>query len=171
MEFIERVAAHPLARLVKLADLEDNMDLRRLHEPTEADRRRAEKYRRAREILAVRIKEAQSGLEVSPGEPNQTTRHSTRRVVLIDGHDRFGASCRHVAYIDNAGNLVLEGQDAGESVEAFWGDLDYEYWRVVHAEHVPRVLLELLKDRFDDSVKFSDWLRAKGIDYEFHSRV
>ena len=45
--FIERAAAHPLARRVKLADVEDNLDVRRLAELTERDRERLDRYRRA----------------------------------------------------------------------------------------------------------------------------
>jgi (p)ppGpp synthase/HD superfamily hydrolase len=47
-EFIRRAARHPIARLVKLADLEDNMDLSRIAQPTEKDHRRIEKYRAAK---------------------------------------------------------------------------------------------------------------------------
>ena len=49
--FIERISHDPLARVVKLADLEDNMDLSRLMEITEKDRERVEKYRRAKVTL------------------------------------------------------------------------------------------------------------------------
>lgn len=45
--FIARVAANPLARVVKLADLEDNMDVRRLPTIDEVARERLERYRRA----------------------------------------------------------------------------------------------------------------------------
>jgi (p)ppGpp synthase/HD superfamily hydrolase len=45
--FVERCRKCPLAREVKRADLEDNMDLRRLPEATERDMRRAAKYHRA----------------------------------------------------------------------------------------------------------------------------
>lgn len=45
--FIERAAAHPVARRVKLADIEDNLDVRRLAEITERDRERLDRYRRA----------------------------------------------------------------------------------------------------------------------------
>lgn len=45
--FIERAAAHPVARRVKLADVEDNLDVRRLAELTERDRERLDRYRRA----------------------------------------------------------------------------------------------------------------------------
>lgn len=47
-EFVERSLAHPVSRRVKLADLEDNMDLRRLSgEMTEKDMARMNRYRRA----------------------------------------------------------------------------------------------------------------------------
>lgn len=45
--FIDRVLTNPLAVKVKLHDLEDNMDLSRLHHPTGQDIKRAQKYRRA----------------------------------------------------------------------------------------------------------------------------
>ena len=45
--YIERAAAHPVARRVKIADLEDNLDVRRLGELTETDRERLDRYRRA----------------------------------------------------------------------------------------------------------------------------
>jgi (p)ppGpp synthase/HD superfamily hydrolase len=47
-QFVERAGAHPIARRVKLADLEDNMDIRRLPEVTERDRERLNRYIRAR---------------------------------------------------------------------------------------------------------------------------
>lgn len=45
--FIRRVAPNPIAREVKLADLRDNSDLSRIAEPTERDRERIKKYKRA----------------------------------------------------------------------------------------------------------------------------
>jgi (p)ppGpp synthase/HD superfamily hydrolase len=45
--FIRRLAPNPLAREVKLADLRDNSDLSRIAAPTERDRERIKKYRRA----------------------------------------------------------------------------------------------------------------------------
>lgn len=47
-DYIQRLkAASALARKVKLADLEDNMDLARIAEPSAQDRERVEKYRAA----------------------------------------------------------------------------------------------------------------------------
>ncbi len=45
--FIERAAQHPLARRVKLADLEDNMDARRLETLTQKDQSRMARYLKA----------------------------------------------------------------------------------------------------------------------------
>ncbi len=46
-EFISRLRPNPLARRVKLADLEHNMDLRRIESVTSEDLERIEKYHRA----------------------------------------------------------------------------------------------------------------------------
>jgi len=45
--FIARVKPNALARRIKLADLEDNMDVRRIAEPTEKDLARLRRYRLA----------------------------------------------------------------------------------------------------------------------------
>jgi (p)ppGpp synthase/HD superfamily hydrolase len=45
--FVERAAAHPVARRVKLVDLEDNLDLRRLDAVTADDLERIDRYLRA----------------------------------------------------------------------------------------------------------------------------
>jgi hypothetical protein len=52
-EFIERLKPNTLARQVKLADLRDNMNLRRLPRITKRDRERVERYRRAWRNLAL----------------------------------------------------------------------------------------------------------------------
>ena len=51
LDFVERAGGDPVARVVKRADLEDNMDLSRIAEPTERDRQRIERYRKALEML------------------------------------------------------------------------------------------------------------------------
>lgn len=75
------------------------------------------------------------------------------------------------AYVTTGGGLVLEGYDAGPSVEAHWGDSDYEYWLRVEARHVPHVLLELIRERFTSDVEFRKWLDARGIPNQFQSWV
>ena len=46
-DFVSRAAQNPIGREVKLADLEDNMDIRRLKEITDKDVERLRKYLRA----------------------------------------------------------------------------------------------------------------------------
>jgi len=50
-EFAHRAGQHPIARQVKIADLEDNMDVTRLDSVTEKDAQRLAKYRRAHKKL------------------------------------------------------------------------------------------------------------------------
>lgn len=51
-EFVQRSRQHPVSLRVKLADLEDNMDIRRLPaEMQEQDFERLKRYRRAWEVL------------------------------------------------------------------------------------------------------------------------
>jgi (p)ppGpp synthase/HD superfamily hydrolase len=45
--YVDRAAAHPVARRVKIADLEDNMDVRRTGNVTERDAARLNRYLRA----------------------------------------------------------------------------------------------------------------------------
>jgi (p)ppGpp synthase/HD superfamily hydrolase len=47
MAFIERAAQHPVARVVKRADLEDNLDVRRLDAVAAKDQERLNRYLRA----------------------------------------------------------------------------------------------------------------------------
>lgn len=52
LDYVRRAASHPIARAVKRADLEDNMDLRRLTaHPSERDLQRLAKYRQAWELV------------------------------------------------------------------------------------------------------------------------
>jgi (p)ppGpp synthase/HD superfamily hydrolase len=46
-DFVQRSAADPVGRAVKLADLADNSDLARIANPTQKDHDRVEKYRKA----------------------------------------------------------------------------------------------------------------------------
>ncbi len=46
-DFIQRIKPNPIARRVKLVDLEDNMDVRRLPTMNEEDFQRLKKYRKA----------------------------------------------------------------------------------------------------------------------------
>lgn len=50
-EFVERVLTNPIARQVKVADLEDNMNIRRISQLGKKDLERLEKYHKAWWVL------------------------------------------------------------------------------------------------------------------------
>ena len=51
MDYIENIKKNPLARTVKLADLEHNMDISRIPNPKQVDFDRIKKYKKAKEVL------------------------------------------------------------------------------------------------------------------------
>ncbi|WP_409346713.1 GTP pyrophosphokinase [Paenibacillus sp. MBLB4367] len=53
LDFIARAKKNRIARKVKAADIEDNMDLTRIPDPTEEDEERVKKYRAALEALTL----------------------------------------------------------------------------------------------------------------------
>lgn len=86
---------------------------------------------------------------------------------LPDGDKRYQS-----LEIDDKGDLIFETTDIGEGtakVAPNGGDLDYEYSYTVAAKDVERLLLELIKDNFNDSEKFKQWLDSKQIKSEFWS--
>lgn len=51
LDAARRAAQNPIARVVKLADVTDNMNLGRIAQPTEKDRARLKEYAQVRELL------------------------------------------------------------------------------------------------------------------------
>jgi len=51
LEAAQRAVRNPIARIVKLADVTDNMDLRRIASPTEKDYARLKEYEQVKAIL------------------------------------------------------------------------------------------------------------------------
>lgn len=51
MDYVAKIKTNPIAKAVKLADLRHNSDLSRLNEVTPQDEARAEKYKKAIELL------------------------------------------------------------------------------------------------------------------------
>ena len=51
MNYIRRAKLNKIGREVKLRDLEDNMNLSRIDNPTEKDYERLKKYQKAKRIL------------------------------------------------------------------------------------------------------------------------
>lgn len=51
LSYIKRIAMHPIAREVKIADITHNMDITRIPSPTSTDLERIEKYKKALQML------------------------------------------------------------------------------------------------------------------------
>jgi hypothetical protein len=97
-----------------------------------------------------------------------------KKITIYDRH--LGKNDHQILeiYIDETGNLVFEGYDIGDAVERYWGDSDYEYWLTIKTEHLPTVLLSLIKECFDHNLfkndsEFRSWLDKNGIPSEFQS--
>ncbi len=81
-------------------------------------------------------------------------------------------SVRLDVLVDETGDLVMEGEDTGPSVERFLSADEYEYFVRVPREHKDRLLLHLLKELFakgTGSAAFMKWLDERKIPYEFNS--
>lgn len=83
-EFIDRVLVNETACRVKLADLHDNMDIYRIANPTEKDRERMKKYRKA----ADRISEALP-LKEEPMEARSIKMEGCVTIQPFLSHDDF----------------------------------------------------------------------------------
>lgn len=53
-DYIMKIKDNPLARKVKIADLQHNIDLTRIANPSDKDFKRVEKYKKALEILKMK---------------------------------------------------------------------------------------------------------------------
>ena len=69
---------------------------------------------------------------------------------------------RRVIWIEarGDGSVGLAAQDIGKTVEAVWGDSDYEFWFGVKAEQKDALLLALLKDKYAGRTQAVDEFRA-----------
>lgn len=92
-------------------------------------------------------------------------------IVLKDQRAPDGELRKLEAYVEENGDLVLKGYGLGDKVEEWWGDADYEYWRRVDSDNIPRVLLELIKDRFQSDAAFAEWLAEKEIPNSFDNWI
>jgi hypothetical protein len=105
-----------------------------------------------------------------PGSERKAPARGIRSVTLNDRESSTDRSHESVELTDD-GSLLISGHDLGETPKAFWGSSDYEYWRRIAARDVPRVLLGLIRQRFDSHADFHAWLEANDIDSTFDSWV
>ena len=89
---------------------------------------------------------------------------------------------RLTASLDRDGDLVIEGLDAGDEVERFFGFREYEWIWTIRAEHVPGLLralgassdvLSALEERFsgDRAAGLKAFLEEHDVPHEVWSRV
>jgi hypothetical protein len=106
-----------------------------------------------------------------------------RHVILREERTASGSS--HLrARVDDNGDVVIEGQDLGETPQRFWGSGEYEWAITIPAESVSDLViklggqpgddaLDLLATRFheDESHATTTFLDEAGVSYRFWSRV
>lgn len=85
-----------------------------------------------------------------------------------------GETSIHInARIEEAGDLLLSGQDIGEAPQQIFGKDEYEYWLRVPAAAKDRMLLALIEKiyRGNASVmsELKEFLESKEIPCEFHT--
>ena len=77
------------------------------------------------------------------------------------------------AEIDAQKQLVISGQDIGDTPMENFGDSDYEYWVIAAEEQKDNLLLVLLQELYSGNSKiisdFVNLLKSRGIGYEFDS--
>ena len=88
-------------------------------------------------------------------------------LLLLDGDKRYRS-----IELNSKGELVFEQTDIGHNTARLapnGGDSDYEYWVTVGPKSVNKVLLELIKEKFNVQSEFEVWLKLKNINYTFYS--
>jgi hypothetical protein len=89
---------------------------------------------------------------------------------------REGTEFRSVRLtLDDGGVITMDAQDMGPTVSKIWGDDDYEFWTRVEPASLPKLALELLREKFagrlDAVDALRDWCKAHDIEHEFGSWV
>jgi hypothetical protein len=78
-----------------------------------------------------------SNLRAKPGVDSTST---TRRQVILR-NERRGADTRHLcAYLDDEGNLHIDGQDLGPATAPVSDDGEYEWFRTIGHEDLPQLM-------------------------------
>ena len=102
---------------------------------------------------------------------------TTKSIVLRHSGGRFLK-----ASINTKGDLVIEGQDLGAEVEAFFGYGEYEWAWTISAKDCDRLLaalggksdlLSALGERFsgENAANLQSFLESEGIEFETWSRI
>ena len=104
-----------------------------------------------------------------------------KKVVLRDEQTK-NDSRRLVARYEPNGDLIFEGQDLGEGVEAFWGNNEHEWTWTIEARDVPKLMQALnvrrkplneIKRRFSgpQASGIETFIQDSAVPFLFWSRV
>jgi hypothetical protein len=77
--------------------------------------------------------------------------------------------------VEDDGTVKMDAQDIGPAVTRIWGDSDYEFWVRVAPSALPKLVFELLREKFAGQLgavdAFRNWCTAHGVEHEFDSWV
>ena len=161
MQAAKRAGANPIARMVKMADVSDNLDTRRLKQLTPEDKARLQEYREVFSYLR--------SCGPMPILPPIESRNLVKAASDAPTYTRIDVE------IMSDGVLRFSGHDMGEAPERFFGDDEYEYWLVVEAIDKDRILLALIDKLYAGNLtvisEFQSLLGSEGIPSRFWSYV
>lgn len=96
---------------------------------------------------------------------------SNRRKVQLR-QERDGADHRHLwAYVDDEGNLHIDGQDLGPGTAPVSDDGEYEWFKTIKAKDVPKVVALLGGDAGDDVLELLEARYTGAGSYELEKRL
>jgi hypothetical protein len=128
-DFVERAGQNGIARTVKLADVADNMDLSRIESPTEKDRARVDRYRKAKKLLEVIERDRGEMRPAAPSILPLRNRVTPEEVEAECPGARPIVACDF--YINEAELSILDGQERGAPREP----VALRIGRIVNIDH------------------------------------
>jgi hypothetical protein len=95
------------------------------------------------------------------------------RWVTVAERERPGLAESIWVNLDANGSLNFHGQDLGDDIKPIWGDDEYEYGIIVPSAEIGRLVLLLLKEKYDGDIgavdKFQKFCKDNKIANEFWS--
>lgn len=95
---------------------------------------------------------------------------SKKEVLLFE---QRGETSRFISVrINENGDLIFSGQDAGKEPLKWFDDLDYEFWVTVKVEEKDRLLIALIQKQFSGDFsavdKFREFLKERGVPFHWN---
>ena len=92
----------------------------------------------------------------------------------VELYRQEGAEFRSVRLtVSRDGEVKMESQDMGKTVQEFWGSDEYEYGVLVAANQLPKLVFALLRDRYAGRCgavdEFTELCKKEGIEHGWDS--